>query len=81
MKKIMRALSRQRPGRLIIGGFACLILLGTMLLLLPVSIREGQTVSFVDALFTATSAVCVTGLIAVDTADTFTSLVARSWRC
>lgn len=35
--------------------------------------REGVKVSFIDALFTSTSAVCVTGLIAIDTADHFTA--------
>ena len=53
-------------------GFALVILLGTALLLLPVSIKDGATVTFIDALFTSTSAVCVTGLIAIDTADHFT---------
>lgn len=53
-------------------GFAAVILLGTFLLLLPVSVRPDTSVSFIDALFTSTSAVCVTGLIAVDTYDTFT---------
>ena len=42
------------------------------MLKLPISIRDGVTVSWVDSLFTSTSAVCVTGLIAIDTADTFT---------
>lgn len=65
-------LRRMRPGVLIVSGFLCMIGVGTLLLLLPISIRHGQTVSFVDALFTSTSAVCVTGLLAVDTADTFT---------
>lgn len=49
-----------------------MIVIGTILLKLPISIRDGITVSWVDALFTSTSAVCVTGLIAIDTADTFT---------
>ena len=40
--------------------------------MLPISVNNGVTVTFVDALFTSTSAVCVTGLIVVDTADTFT---------
>lgn len=53
-------------------GFASVILLGAILLMLPVSIRPGVQVTFVDALFTSTSAVCVTGLIAIDTADHFT---------
>lgn len=54
-------------------GFALVILLGTAMLLLPISIKDGATVSFIDALFTSTSAVCVTGLIAIDTADHFTA--------
>ncbi|SCJ40185.1 Ktr system potassium uptake protein B [uncultured Clostridium sp.] len=61
-----------KPGRIIVLGFLIVILLGTALLMLPISINDGASVSFVDALFTSTSAVCVTGLIAVDTADTFT---------
>ena len=40
--------------------------------MLPISINDGASVSLIDALFTSTSAVCVTGLIAIDTADTFT---------
>lgn len=60
------------PGRFIALGFATVIILGTILLLLPISHNEGVSVSVVDALFTSTSAVCVTGLIAVDTKDTFT---------
>ena len=52
---------------LLVYGFASLIMLGTILLVLPVSSRSGQFTSPVDALFTATSAVCVTGLVVVDT--------------
>lgn len=62
----------QPPGRIIAMGFALVILAGALLLKLPVSVREGADVSFIDALFTSTSAVCVTGLVAVDTADHFT---------
>ena len=65
-------IKEQPPGRLITLGFALIILIGTVLLLLPVSIRPGADVSLIDALFTSTSAVCVTGLIAIDTADHFT---------
>ncbi|MDO4328959.1 MAG: potassium transporter TrkG [Lachnospiraceae bacterium] len=53
---------------MIILGFAAVILLGSLLLMLPISTRNGQGASFPDALFTATSAVCVTGLIVQDTA-------------
>lgn len=59
------------PGRFLALGFAAVILLGTLLLLLPISANPGITVRPVDALFTSTSAVCVTGLIAIDTADHF----------
>ena len=65
-------IQKQPTGRLIALGFALVILIGAGLLLLPVSIRPDAEVSFIDALFTSTSAVCVTGLIAIDTADHFT---------
>ncbi len=58
------------PGLLFIGSFALLILLGAFLLKLPVATYSG--ISALNALFTATSAVCVTGLIVVDTATYFT---------
>ena len=53
--------------QVIILGFAGVILLGTMILMLPISSAEGMVTSFHDALFTATSAVCVTGLAVQDT--------------
>jgi trk system potassium uptake protein TrkH len=62
----------QMPQTLLIGGFAAVILVGTLLLLLPWSQTKGE-VGLVDALFTATSAVCVTGLIVVDTATAYTT--------
>jgi trk system potassium uptake protein len=68
----MKLMKKIKPGRIIVLGFLTVILLGAILLKLPISINDGVEVSFVDALFTSTSAVCVTGLIAVDTADTFT---------
>ena len=72
MKRFKQIFNHQPPTRLIALGFASTILLGTLLLLMPFSIRSGITVQPVDALFSATSAVCVTGLLTVDTADTFT---------
>ena len=48
-----------------------MIFLGAGLLLLPISANPGIVIRPVDALFTSTSAVCVTGLLAVDTADSF----------
>jgi Trk-type K+ transport system membrane component len=57
------------PAQVIVGGFAAAVMVGTTLLLLPVS-RAGSSGSagLLDALFTATSATCVTGLVTVDTA-------------
>ncbi len=65
-------LKRQPPARIIAMGFATVILLGSGLLMLPCSIRDGVTLRYIDALYTSTSAVCVTGLIAADAGDTFT---------
>ncbi len=74
MKTIYHFIKRQPAERLIAAGFALVILLGALLLLAPFSVKDGAEVSVVDALFTSTSAVCVTGLIAIDTADHFTAL-------
>ena len=52
-------------------GFLAVILLGTVLLALPAASRSGKGIGLFDSLFTATSAVCVTGLVAVDTGTTF----------
>ncbi len=67
-------LKKSSPGRIIAFGFVAVILLGSGLLMLPCSIREGQTVQYIDALYTSTSAVCVTGLIAIDVGTAFTPL-------
>ena len=58
------------PARTAIVAFALLIFSGTILLMLPIS-SKGAPVGFVDALFTSTSAVCVTGLTVVDTGSTY----------
>lgn len=58
------------PAQLFIVSFVVIILLGALLLQLPNATTQG--ISFIDALFTSTSAVCVTGLIVVDTATYFT---------
>lgn len=57
------------PPLTLVMGFAAMVSIGTVLLALPISSRSGQWTSFVDALFTSTSAVCVTGLAVVDTLD------------
>lgn len=55
------------PVRILAFSFAAVILLGAMVLTMPLASREGLVTPFIDALFTATSAVCVTGLVTVDT--------------
>ena len=69
-----RFLHTQSPARIIAAGFALAILLGSVLLILPCSVQDGVDLQYIDALYTSTSAVCVTGLIAVDAGDTFTPL-------
>ena len=53
--------------QIIVLGFAGVILLGALLLMFPVSSAKGQPTPFIDALFTATTSVCVTGLVVQDT--------------
>lgn len=59
------------PPKILVLGFAIIILIGTFLLTLPIATEDGKGLSLINALFTATSATCVTGLVVVDTADTF----------
>ena len=67
---------RLSSSQIIILGFAAAILLGCLLLMLPFATVDGQGAPFSDALFTATSAVCVTGLVVHDTA-TYWSLFGK----
>ena len=80
MMKLMKAMDfwdkmelECTPYQILVLGFACLILSGTGLLMLPVSSASGVSLNFIDALFTATSAVCVTGLVVVDTGTHFST--------
>ena len=50
------------------------MLTGSILLMLPCSVRPGVHLEYIDSLYTSTSAVCVTGLVGVDAKDTFTPL-------
>ncbi len=66
----MKIKERRRPFsqvQFIAIGFAIVILTGTLLLMLPIATAEGESTSLLDALFTATSATCVTGLVVHDT--------------
>ncbi|QGQ44762.1 TrkH family potassium uptake protein [Metabacillus sediminilitoris] len=59
------------PPKILVLGFATIIMIGAILLTLPIATEDGIGLLFLDALFTATSATCVTGLVVVDTGDTF----------
>ncbi len=71
---IARMMKKLAPGQVIALGFAAVILIGSGLLILPASIQPGQQIRYIDALYTSTSAVCVTGLLAVDPGTAFTPL-------
>ncbi|RMB60169.1 TrkH family potassium uptake protein [Tessaracoccus antarcticus] len=60
------------PGQVIVSAFALVVVIGTVMLMLPISRSGPGGAPFITALFTATSAVCVTGLITVDTATYWT---------
>lgn len=66
-EKIIYRKFRLSSFQIIILGFAGVILLGALMLMLPISTTEGCVTPFNEALFTATSAVCVTGLVVQDT--------------
>ncbi len=69
-QKVSYKKSALNPAQLFIASFLGIVLIGAFLLMLPNATYEG--ISFLDALFTSTSAVCVTGLIVVDTGSYFT---------
>ncbi|MCB2174213.1 MAG: TrkH family potassium uptake protein [Actinomycetales bacterium] len=66
-REIVDRAARQSPARLALSTFAAVIGVFTLLLLLPQATADGHRAPFADALFTATSAVCITGLTVVDT--------------
>src|SRR5690606_9633757 len=70
--------SRRHPARIVVTAFGYVVAAGTALLMLPVATESGESSDFVTALFTATTSVCVTGLVVTDTAghwSTFGELV------
>lgn len=70
MKTKMKELN---PPKILVLGFVIIIIVGALLLMLPIATENGAGLSILDALFTATSATCVTGLVVVDTGDTFST--------
>lgn len=68
-KNLLKTIS---PTRIIVSSFALIIFTGACLLTLPVASNNGRSIGFLDALFTATSATCVTGLVIADTLTQWT---------
>ena len=68
---MIKFLKKQPPVRLIAIGFMFVILLGSFLLMLPISLNEGITINYIDSLYTSVSAVCITGLTTVEIGTTF----------
>ncbi|MFW5799177.1 MAG: TrkH family potassium uptake protein [Spirochaetota bacterium] len=66
-RKLLIGSLKLMPAQTFVVGFLFLILIGTFILSLPVSVNDKDNISIIDSLFTSTSAVCVTGLIVVDT--------------
>ena len=73
MEKLHKLLGGLTPAQIMVLGFLELIFLGSLLLSLPAATTGSVDVSYLDALFTATSAVCVTGLVVVDTGTAFSA--------
>lgn len=71
-KKRRNKVIQFHPAHVLLLGFTGLIIIGTGLLMIPFATADRHHLSFIDALFEATSAVCVTGLAVVDTGTTFT---------
>lgn len=65
-------LNNLSPTRIIVSSFALIILIGSILLNLPIASNDGMSIGFINAVFTATSATCVTGLVIADTLTQWT---------
>jgi trk system potassium uptake protein TrkH len=72
MKRKSFHILQLKPPQVLVLGFAAIILIGAFLLTLPIANTGGTPLHFINALFTATSATCVTGLVVVDTGSHFT---------
>lgn len=71
---INRRIREGRPERMLAGGFLLLILIGGLLFSLPAASADGRSIGLFNGIFTAASAVCVTGLAVVDTGTAFSTL-------
>ena len=75
MESGIKAIKRKNiytPVQILAIGFAIVIFIGAILLSLPIASQSGKITPFIDCIFTSTSAVCVTGLVTVDTGTYWT---------
>lgn len=67
LKRLLSKINSMEPAQVMVIGFGVVILFGALILNLPISTKNGESIGFLNSIFTATSAVCVTGLVVVDT--------------
>ena len=65
--------SKISPTKILVFGMILIIFIGAIILKLPISNRQGKSIEFIDAFFTSTSAVCVTGLVTKIPAEQFST--------
>ena len=78
--ELQRKKRKLSPPQVLIAGFAAIILLGGILLSTPWVTKSGESIGFLNGLFTSTTSVCVTGLVVVDTCLLYTSSSAEQSR-
>lgn len=71
---LQRIFKRLSSARIVAIGFIAIIFIGSGLLMLPVCLKNPGSLHYIDALYTSTSAVCVTGLLSVEAGDTFSTV-------
>lgn len=70
---LQRIFKRLSSARIVAIGFIAIIFIGSGLLMLPVSLKHPGSLHYIDALYTSTSAICVTGLLSIEAGDTFST--------
>lgn len=71
---LQRIFKRLSSARIVAIGFIAIIFIGSGLLMLPISLKHPGSLHYIDALYTSTSAVCVTGLLSIEAGDTFSTV-------
>ena len=69
----MKKQTKTSPTKILVYGMILIIFIGTIILKLPISNKQGKSIELIDAFFTSTSAVCVTGLITKIPAEQFST--------